>query len=566
MPTRVSSPDPPQETQYVSQSGDSQNLWEADCILDERGPAATGSYLVKWKGTDPDTGEIYKPTWEKKSGCTPDLIRDWKKLKKADPSVVGKGTKEIKRVETRSSKRKRANGSAGMKKRTRLRRKSETGGYALVPTVMEVLIDVALGGAKPAVAESSSSVRTRSTMTPPPRPKPSEVPVILKFTQPGPTRIARQTRSSLARAESTDPPPPRTPARAVSESPSGGRTKLVEVEIPIARRQSTVSIRQPTVEKADMEGAEMVTPMDQAVLDDVDIPPDTSLIEETTAALDSFMQGIEGAHRSTGKEIVAGDGDLNGGQLGGLGGEGQADEAPAPTDTVEDGALELEISKNLKTDILLAQTESQDEIAGTKDGRAHTTPLQRKTINISVNIPAQDGPGPTTTKNMQNGSKSSKLGSVPQPSPSVFRPFLPTPEETFHTQTESSIPFSQLDPIVDYSSPAGPAANGPHAIQISAEEVVPDGSPIEAVMGDHDTKEELQDSIPPRVVKRIIDGEEVYVVWSESTEDEKGASQREESPKREDVQLDRQHVWEDEDLAMLTAGSVSLLRMRPKPY
>lgn len=102
-----SSPNPPVETQYIAQPDDSQNLWEAECILDERGPAVTGAYLVKWRGIDPDTGNSYEPTWESKDGCTQDLISDWKKLKKADPSIVGKAGQALLKAKE-SKKRKRS--------------------------------------------------------------------------------------------------------------------------------------------------------------------------------------------------------------------------------------------------------------------------------------------------------------------------------------------------------------------------------------------------------------------------------------------------------------------------
>ncbi len=129
MPARHSSPDPPPETQYISQSDDSQNLWEADCILDERGPAITGAYLVKWKGIDPATGKTYEPTWEKKGGCTPALIEEWKAVKKEDPSVAGKVAKEMEasRARHRASKRKRASAGASKVKRAKVSRRSAAG-------------------------------------------------------------------------------------------------------------------------------------------------------------------------------------------------------------------------------------------------------------------------------------------------------------------------------------------------------------------------------------------------------------------------------------------------------
>jgi hypothetical protein len=81
---------PPAETQFVSQGEDSDDqLWEADCILDERGPPLKGQYLVQWVGNDPATGERWEPTWERRDGVTPQLAKEWKGRKKADPSIVG---------------------------------------------------------------------------------------------------------------------------------------------------------------------------------------------------------------------------------------------------------------------------------------------------------------------------------------------------------------------------------------------------------------------------------------------------------------------------------------------
>jgi hypothetical protein len=78
------------ETQFQSQGEDSDDqLWEADCILDERGEVAKGEYLVKWVGNDPATGENWEPTWERRDGVTPALAKEWKDKKKRDPNCVG---------------------------------------------------------------------------------------------------------------------------------------------------------------------------------------------------------------------------------------------------------------------------------------------------------------------------------------------------------------------------------------------------------------------------------------------------------------------------------------------
>jgi hypothetical protein len=96
--TKESSPahSPPAETQFRSQGQDSDDqLWEADCILDERGPVATGQYLVQWVGHDPATGERWEPTWERREDVTPLLAKEWKDKKRADPGVVGVEGKKL---------------------------------------------------------------------------------------------------------------------------------------------------------------------------------------------------------------------------------------------------------------------------------------------------------------------------------------------------------------------------------------------------------------------------------------------------------------------------------------
>jgi hypothetical protein len=106
------SPSPPMETQFRSQGEDSDDqLWEADCILDERGETAKGEYLVKWVGFDPKTGENWEPTWERRDGVTPLLAKEWKARKKADPGIIGVEGKKLlaeqkrKKEEERKKKR-----------------------------------------------------------------------------------------------------------------------------------------------------------------------------------------------------------------------------------------------------------------------------------------------------------------------------------------------------------------------------------------------------------------------------------------------------------------------------
>ncbi|WWC61721.1 uncharacterized protein I303_104306 [Kwoniella dejecticola CBS 10117] len=78
---RDPSASPPPETQFISDQEGSDKMWEVSEILDERGPARTGDYLVRWKDVDPHTKKPYEPSWTKKEGCTQDLIDDWKARK-----------------------------------------------------------------------------------------------------------------------------------------------------------------------------------------------------------------------------------------------------------------------------------------------------------------------------------------------------------------------------------------------------------------------------------------------------------------------------------------------------
>ena len=94
-------------TRFQSLSGDSQNLWAAEAILDERGAPGRGDYLVRWEGIDPGTGEAYEPSWEPKTGCSQDLVDEWREKKRQDPSIVGKKAKESKQREKEKRKRKR---------------------------------------------------------------------------------------------------------------------------------------------------------------------------------------------------------------------------------------------------------------------------------------------------------------------------------------------------------------------------------------------------------------------------------------------------------------------------
>ncbi|ADV20095.1 hypothetical protein I305_01268 [Cryptococcus gattii E566] len=91
------SPDIP-STQFIPEANDADNLYEAVEIMDERGPPVEGEYLIKWSGTD-EYGRPWKPSWEKKSGCTDALIMEWKEKKRRHPTIVGKEGEKLKRLD-----------------------------------------------------------------------------------------------------------------------------------------------------------------------------------------------------------------------------------------------------------------------------------------------------------------------------------------------------------------------------------------------------------------------------------------------------------------------------------
>jgi hypothetical protein len=86
----------PFETQFRPTEEDSQNMYDAEEILDEKILKRGGQFLVKWQGIDPMTGEDWEPTWEPKDNVTDDLIREWKIRKAKDPGIVGRYSRQQK--------------------------------------------------------------------------------------------------------------------------------------------------------------------------------------------------------------------------------------------------------------------------------------------------------------------------------------------------------------------------------------------------------------------------------------------------------------------------------------
>lgn len=67
-----------QFTQFEQHSDDSDTLWNAVCILAEKG----NLFLVKWEGTDDATGEPWPDSWVVKEDCTDPLIKEWHEKKR----------------------------------------------------------------------------------------------------------------------------------------------------------------------------------------------------------------------------------------------------------------------------------------------------------------------------------------------------------------------------------------------------------------------------------------------------------------------------------------------------
>lgn len=115
------SPSPPPQTQFDTQ--DSGDLWEAITILDERGESGSGHYLIQWAGEDPDTGEAWEPTWERRKNVTPALAAEWKQKKRNDPSIIGVEGKRLadikKAIKEAAKKRRREEKEAQKKKKPR---------------------------------------------------------------------------------------------------------------------------------------------------------------------------------------------------------------------------------------------------------------------------------------------------------------------------------------------------------------------------------------------------------------------------------------------------------------
>lgn len=74
------------DTGFISDSKDDENLWEVEKIVDER----KGQYKVKWAGINPDTGKAWDLDWVNKRDCTDGLVEEWK-WRKTREAEIGSG-------------------------------------------------------------------------------------------------------------------------------------------------------------------------------------------------------------------------------------------------------------------------------------------------------------------------------------------------------------------------------------------------------------------------------------------------------------------------------------------
>ena len=129
----------------------------------------------------------------------------------------------------------------------------------------------------------------------------------------------------------------------------------------------------------------------------------------------------------------------------------------------------------------------------------------KRIIALSWN-PPQSGPMPSST--VGRATRSKQLGPIPVPSPSAFRPFLPG-----SSQTDKSLPISQVDPIVDWSPSTGKSATQERRRQSNYKEGVTGAE-------EEDDESGGEDIVPHNVrfVEEIIDGE-VWVTATQSPDD-----------------------------------------------
>lgn len=87
---RTTQSKPTKRPKYVdsdNEASPTEDLWEAERILDERRVRGKLQYRIQWRGIDPATGDPWAPTWEPKENPTPDLVAAWEETKRPPASA-----------------------------------------------------------------------------------------------------------------------------------------------------------------------------------------------------------------------------------------------------------------------------------------------------------------------------------------------------------------------------------------------------------------------------------------------------------------------------------------------
>ncbi|GAA5889385.1 hypothetical protein JCM5296_006346 [Sporobolomyces johnsonii] len=104
---------PATDDESLTGGEDSQGYWKAVEIIGE----TANKYWIVWAGTDPDTGEPWKPTWEPKENATAALVSTWKTQGKLKQKEV----KARRKAEKAARKAAKARRSRDTNRRTRSR-------------------------------------------------------------------------------------------------------------------------------------------------------------------------------------------------------------------------------------------------------------------------------------------------------------------------------------------------------------------------------------------------------------------------------------------------------------
>ena len=86
---------------------DSEQLYEAECILDERRVRGKLQYLIRWKGIDPKTGEEYPDEWQPAENANEALLASWIREKASRGSRTGGRPKKQAQQQARPARKSR---------------------------------------------------------------------------------------------------------------------------------------------------------------------------------------------------------------------------------------------------------------------------------------------------------------------------------------------------------------------------------------------------------------------------------------------------------------------------